>query len=301
MTSEFFYTDRTEGPAPRVLEEITMPVWQGIAALVERRIADGSLAKEFPLQDCSDSSTAITGTDWTGLFQTLAALIPQLPGPGLNARDLPPTPVVLDLIDFVGGHIASPTDRYQHTYFRHEHLVFDQPESVRDGRQQFRNDVELMFQRNGIAFTLGTDMKVTRLGPPEARQLLSDFTPSTGDSDLDAKLRDALTRFLSRDPQDRVDGLEKLWDAFERVKTLELGPGDKKKSIGQLLDRVAGGSGFRDVLEAECNALTKIGNQFQIRHFEHDRERLPGPSAVDYLFVRLAALIGLLLRETGRM
>lgn len=280
-----------------------MPVWQGLVALIQRRIADGSLAREFPAQDCDDAPTAITGTDWTAFHQTLRALVPELPGPGLLDRHLPPTRVVLDVVDFVGSHIARPIKRVEHGYFQHEHLVFDAfTTSVEAGRRQFRDDVDLIFKRNGVAFTVGADMKVARLGPPEARQLLSDFAPHTGDAELDAKLSDAVTRFLSRSPQDRVDALEKLWDAFERVKTLELGGGDmKKKSILQLIDRAAPGSGFRDQLEAECNALTEIGNTFHIRHFEHDREPLPGPAAVDYLFVRLAAVVAFLLRQTGRM
>jgi hypothetical protein len=60
-------------------------------------------------------------------------------------------------------------------------------------------------------------------------------------------------------------------------------------------------SGLRDHLDAEATALTRIGNSFHIRHSEHGQEELPGDPAVDYLFIRLAALIALLLRQTGRM
>ncbi len=56
-------------------------------------------------------------------------------------------------------------------------------------------------------------------------------------------------------------------------------------------------------VEAEFSELTKIGNAFQIRHFEHEQSPLPTPTetVVDYLFTRLAALIAYLLRQTGRM
>jgi len=124
--------------------------------------------------------------------------------------------------------------------------------------------------------------------------------PHTGDTALDAKLRDAHTRFLSRTVRDREDALEKLWDAFERLKTLELG-GQKKESIQQLIERATAGSSLRAYLEAECKALTDIGNSFQIRHFEHDKEALPAPAAVDCLFTRLLAVMAFLLRQTGRM
>jgi hypothetical protein len=210
----------------------------------------------------------------------------------------PPTPTALDVVDFVGQRIAEPIRKSTsyHKFFDHYHLDFD----VRAGQRRFQADVDLIFARNGIAFTLGEHLQVQRLGPPEARPLLSDFAPDTGDARLDELLQTAMTRFLSRSAADRQDALEKLWDAFERLKTLELG-GDKRASITALINRAAPDSGFREHLNAEADALTKIGNSFHIRHSEHDQEELPGPAAVDYLFIRLAALIAFLLRQTGRM
>jgi hypothetical protein len=104
------------------------------------------------------------------------------------------------------------------------------------------------------------------------------------------------------DPQDQVDALEKLWDAFERLKSLE-NPADKKASIRQLLAKAAGGDAqFQARLDTECTELTKIGNDFHIRHFETDKRPLPTPTktSVDYLFTRLLSLIAYLLRRTGR-
>ncbi|MEU1476116.1 hypothetical protein [Streptomyces sp. NPDC005760] len=166
---------------------------------------------------------------------------------------------------------------------------------------EFQRDIDLLFARNGIAFTLDDVLRVQRLGPPETRALISDFRPSTGDPRLDDKLSDAMARFLSRNPLDRRDALEKPWDAFERLKTLELG-GDKKASSEQLLLRAAPGSeAFRELLGTEFVALTKIGNKFSIRHHEHDQDGLPNDDAIDYLFLRLGSLIALILRATGRM
>jgi hypothetical protein len=112
-----------------------------------------------------------------------------------------------------------------------------------------------------------------------------------------------MARFLSRNPVDRRDALEKLWDAFERLKTLEPGGGAlKKPSATQLVTRAASGSeSFRDLLVTEFKALTNIGNKFTIRHHEHDQDDLPTSAAIDYVFVRFAALIALVLHDTGRM
>ncbi|MEV7982778.1 hypothetical protein AB0P24_43640, partial [Streptomyces sp. NPDC086519] len=192
--------------------------------------------------------------------------------------------------------------------FDHTHYSFQQHDYFYDteltpGQDQLRHDIDLLFARNGIAYTVGEDLRVRRLGPPEARLLISNFRPSTGAPQLDSKLKDAMERFFSRDSADRRDALEKLWDAFERLKTLELGGGTlKKSSVSQLLTRAASGSEpFRELLEAEFKTLTAIGNGFTIRHHEHDKEDVPTDAAIDYLFMRLVSAISLVLRHTGRM
>jgi hypothetical protein len=65
----------------------------------------------------------------------------------------------------------------------------------------------------------------------------------------------------------RRESLEKLWDAWERLKTLEPGK-DKKASTTALLDKVSSEPMFRAYLEHEATRLTEIGNTFMIRHTE---------------------------------
>lgn len=305
-----FYSDRTAGPAPRTGEEVTTEVWQGLVTLITRRVDDGSFAMEFPARRCADLPDAITGTDHDRFGIALNTLVPALrresaPLPGdrstLNLYSVPSTPVALDVAEFAGQHIAESSGRLNIRLHQHEHLSFE-TYSRHQGREKFRADLELIFVRNGLAFTIGEDMRIRRVGPAEARPLLSDFAPHTGDPDLDRKLHAAHARFLSRRPQDRLDALKDLWDAFERLKTLERG-GEKKASLRQLIERTAPASPFRERLEAESAELTRIGNTFHIRHFEHDTAPLPEPAttAVDYLFTRMLGLIAYLLRQTGRM
>ncbi|MGV9324096.1 hypothetical protein [Streptosporangium sandarakinum] len=324
MPDNAFYSDRVGQSRPRTSEEITAAAWRGIAGLIQRRLDDGSLARAFPEYNCPDDPGrhTITGTDRNHFLHTLEANVPQLAEPysapddawdtpsgaylPLDPDRMPDTTTALDVIDFVARHIDQPTFTDSHTWrFAHVHYSFDTRE--RDpfidgpppGQVQFQDDVEQILKRNGIAFTLGSDMRVHRLGPTEARTAISDFRPNTGDPELDALLTDAVSRFLSRVPADRQDALEKLWDAFERLKTLELG-GQKSNSIARLLDNAAPGP-FRSDLEKEFKALTDIGNRFRIRHHEHDQHTLPNDAAKDYMFIRCVSLIAHVLRRTGRM
>jgi hypothetical protein len=301
VSDSAFFSDRTGEPVPRVGEEITANAWRGLVALIQGRIGDGSLARDFPMRDCADGASYVTGTDEEIFIDSLKAHVPQVGDIPLAASRRPSTAVVLDILDFVALHIDQPSGRSFHRYFGHEHLFFSyNQEWMTPGEVQFRTDVDLILARNGIAFSFGDDMRIHRLGPPEARQLISDFRPETGDPELDAKLMSAVSRFQSRVPADRQDALEKLWDAFERLKTLEPGA-NKKVSVAKLLDRSVATVPFRAELESEFKTLTDIGNKFTIRHHEHDRYDLPNNYARDYLFIRLVGLIAFVLRQTGRM
>jgi len=240
-------------------------------------------------------------------LDSLLADIPELEGRILQADVPVSTDAALDIIDFVALNIDQPARRDPHSYFGHEHLSFRAHhadpfhDELSPGQARYRDDIYLLFGRNGIAFTLGNDMRVRRLGPPEARSLISEFTPNSGDRQLDAKLNDAMTRFLSRAPGDRRDALEKLWDDFEMVKHIESGGQTQniKQSVARLLDRAAPGP-LRAELEAEFTALNTIGNNFSIRHHGGQQQTLPTDAAVDYVFVRLASVIAFVLRQTGR-
>lgn len=135
----------------------------------------------------------------------------------------------------------------------------------------------------------------------ELRQVTSVLTqaigklPASGDAILDNLLQDASKRFRDPAPAARRDAIEKLWDGWERLKTLDTYD-NKSASVQALLNIVAEpGSTFRTLLETEARALTDIGNSFHIRHFETNKVPVPLPEHVDYLFHRLYALVNLLI------
>ncbi|MFH9665927.1 hypothetical protein ACH4LQ_11730 [Streptomyces globisporus] len=334
MTDGTFYSDRIGRGKPRIAEEISHTAWRGILALIRRYVGDGCLARAFPAYDCSDDRTGhsvVTGLDEQAFIDSLTAHVPDLVayamehtegddpfGTKIHSRadllrmtDLlatgwvPDTATALDVVEFIAHHIEDPSHSSLHTWNGdHHHYYFsDRSRGRAKGQGEFQDRVNLLFARNGIAFTLSDDLQVQRIAPPEARSMISDFRPATEDLELNAKLTDAMIRFQSRHPEDRRDAVEKLWDGFERLKTLEFGASkDKKASASELLERASCGSAsYRDALESEFKALTDIGNKFGIRHHEHSQISLPGDAAVDYLFVRLASVIAYVLRATGRI
>jgi hypothetical protein len=164
---------------------------------------------------------------------------------------------------------------------------------------EFVADVNRLFARNGIAFELTSEGKATRFGPPLLRDALADALFHTGDAETDRLLEDSRGLIFSPHIEDRRNALEKLWDAFERIKTLEPGA-DKRTQVTALLNKATQAPRLRAFLENEAKELTAIGNNLQIRHFEKTQEKLSRPEEVDYLFHRMFSFISLLLRATGR-
>ncbi len=272
--------------------------WGGLATLILARVDDGSFGASYPVT-CTDGAGPI-GTDDSALWNAMRADIPSLlERPWCLTQDEPPSALkVMDIIEFCWRSVGKPIRKDYHSFFTHHHLDFN----IDAGRNEFSEAVNRIFRRNGLAFELTVDGRIERLAPPVLREELNQVTFNTGNAVLDGMLESARQKFLDPDEAVRRDALEKLWDAWERLKTLEQGS-DKKAQVTVLLDNAAGSGSpkLRDALEEEARVLTKIGNSLQIRHSETTQERLSNVDHVDYLFHRLFAFVQMRLRATGRI
>ena len=306
--SDAYFSDREFGTRPRDVQEITPTVWLGIVGAINSRVDAGAFGLDFPKR-CEDGGARITGTDETTLAQAIQSEIPELEWPLRTVTTsensgmfssyetkpyAPPTAVALDLVEFCWLHVAEPEAQGPiHSYYGHAHLDFDRE----GGKATFREQINRIFARNGLAYELRESGTVERLAPPVLRESLRAAIFHTGDDVLDGLLETARYKFLSHDPNVRRESLEKLWDAWERLKTLDT-PSNKRLSIQNLLDQVASEQTYRSLLEAEARALTDIGNTLQIRHHEIGKPPISGDTQVDYLFHRLFALVLLILQRT---
>ena len=291
-----YFSDRERGAKPRTSEEISQTVWAALYQLIQARMEDGSFGYRFPAT-CPDGRGPC-GTASIAFWQTARAEIPDLPDDEyVLANNVPDTIVILDLLQFCAYAIAKPVQEDYHGFFRHYHLSFERKEGLKD----FVANVNRLFARNGIAFELSKEGNVERLGPAVLAEGLREAVFQTGDSYLDELLERARILFLSPHSHDRQDALEKLWDAFERIKTLEPGS-DKRAQANALLDLASPDIApkFRDYLGTEAHQLTEIGNKLRIRHAETDREPIGDAVQIDYLFQRMFGIIRYLLKNTGR-
>ena len=288
-----YWTDREYGARPRTEDVIDERVWDGLHSLIRIAIDDGSFGYRFP-EECPDGGAAC-GCNWQAFGQVLRAEVPSIDWPPAN-QELPPTHAVLDVLEFCASAVGEPIKGTNHRFFKHHHLSWNREA----GLARFLSDVNRIFARNGVAYELTPDGQARRLLPEPLAEALRSMVFKTGDDETDRLLETARHRIALPKEDDRRDALEKLWDAFERVKTLEPGS-DKRQRADALLDRAAvPGTEFRKILGEESFALTRIGNTFRIRHSEVDQERLRSLKHVDYLFWRMFAFVWMVLKATGR-
>lgn len=75
-----------------------------------------------------------------------------------------------------------------------------------------------------------------------------------------------------------------------------------KVSVNQLINLVANENTLiESYLITEAATLTEIGNKFQIRHFETDKQTITDNSHVDYLFFRMFSLIDLCIKKISEI
>lgn len=121
-------------------------------------------------------------------------------------------------------------------------------------------------------------------------ELLFDNQNQTDDDELNKLIQEAKDRFFN--PKDKYIAIEKLWDAFERIKTYF--DSNKKLSSQKLVALVS--EGFDEsILNDEFIMLTKMGNEYRIRHHETDKKDIANIKHLNYLFFRMLTLIDLCL------
>lgn len=216
---------------------------------------------------------------------------------GINYDETMDTPSeggIFSLVEFLYNHCSKPTHYREHSFFGH----LDIGEVSKNlGQQRFTTEVNSLFKKLKIPFTLDSG-KIIKMGNEIFEKVIDPNIFNTEDAQTNVLLKKSISFFKEVDRTNRSMALEKLWDAWERIKTLE--DVDKKTGVEKLLSKGIANEELRKQIDNEAKILTSIGNQFQIRHFEKDKIPL-NEEDVDYLYYRLFNLILRLLIGTDRI
>lgn len=297
-----YFSDRENGRVARTEEVITPVVWAAIVATVQTSINSGAFGQRFP-ERCADGQ-AICGCDENAFGAAVIGEIRGLEWPLQTKKRVeesfisqwepfaPDTFLILDFVAFVHAMVAKPIQREYHKFLRHDHLTFDQEA----GQEEFRETINRYFGRNGLAFQMQPTGRIVRLLPPVIDLALRRTVFNTGDRTLDVLLEEARTKFSDPNPVIRREALERLWDCWERLKSLA-DSSSKKNSVHLILSAVTAEPALYARLDAEAHQLTSIDNDHLIRHYEVNQKPVIDADHVDYFFHRLFAMIQLMLRK----
>ena len=292
MTDEYF-SDRELGSKELNSEEISINAWNGIVSIYKQFISNNALSGNFAEQ-CQDNQ-GICGCDVYLLENAAKAVIPDLEIPireisKYQEEALPDKYTILDFLEFLHKNIKDPFEigKY-HDWQKHFHYSFKN-NGVQ--KSEFRNGINQIFSRNGIVFYLDENGQIKRSIPKQMSGIMTEIRFNTGDDRLNELFEQAYSKFVLPRKENRIEALEKIWDAFERLKTYF--ENNKKQSATTLISLVSKNNLlFQEIIENEFKSLTDMGNRFQIRHYEKDKIEITNELHIDYLFYRMSCLIQL--------
>lgn len=201
---------------------------------------------------------------------------------------------LLDFVEYIGQRCRDIEELDYHKFFMHHHLALLQTDAI---FKYFQHEINSIFYKTGLLFEL-TDTKtierVTEDGiiNSEIKNAIHLFKEQ-GVKEL---LEESILLFKQPRPISRGHAVEKMWDAFERIKTFHTTL-DKKSSSQKIIhDISSGNSKFIELFEKEFEELTKIGNNFRIRHHETNKIDIIDERHYDYFFNRCLSLMSLAIR-----
>lgn len=202
---------------------------------------------------------------------------------------------LLDLIEFLAQNIKDISEHWNNERYRNYQTI--DCLNTAEIYSKFKEAINEIFIESGLLYKLTNEKIIERIveNSPLTTEIEDDFAAvdEVGTREL---LKDAIALYKTPNPTARQDSVEKMWDAFERLKTYYTTL-DKKHSSEKIVNDMASGHvDFVDLFNAEFKALTNIGNTFRIRHHETDKIDITDIRYYDYLFNRCLSLIALAIK-----
>ena len=197
---------------------------------------------------------------------------------------------LLDLIEYFALHIEDISERWNNRYQNYKTIDCLETSDI---FINFKEEINEIFTESGLLYELTDERIIERIveNSPLTKEIENNFAavPEIGTREL---LKDAVALYKTPNSTARQDSVEKIWDAFERLKTYYTA--DKKHSAEKIVNNMSGGnSEFYNLFNAEFKRLTDIGNKYRIRHHETDKIDITDIRYYDYLFNRCLSLIAL--------
>ena len=202
--------------------------------------------------------------------------------------------VFRDISQFYKPMCYDTSGNYVETSNMEQFILYNSPFCVFDAIELFAkyneaNDfaaqVNALFKLNSVTYKM------------EQGQIVSTFDVAIDKKDISGITEKGLKELLGeannyyRAGNNQI-AVEKLWDAFERLKTYYSPSLNKAASANKIIDDMSASEpNYQALYKAEFKALTDIGNSFRIRHHETTKIDITDERQYGYFYRRCLALI----------
>lgn len=185
----------------------------------------------------------------------------------------------------------SVTDDFDHFIMcNYPYCVFDAIELFAGySNEKFVDEINLLLKNSSLPYKLAG-------GKMEPTEMSLRNTAAITEPGLKELVEQATNLYNSKIISDKQFAVEKIWDALERLKTYYSNL-DKKKSIEKIVNDMSNQNDkYQKLFNEEFAQLTKIGNEFRIRHHETNKTDIIDNNYYCYFYHRCFALLELALK-----
>ena len=204
---------------------------------------------------------------------------------------------LFDYIEFIAQNIRtiSNIQEYDSGAISYEFQEVDDGKVV----QSFRDEINGIFNLGGVVYTITENNIIERITSlDEQIKTEQSNLKEIKEQGLKSLLIESIELYKKPRPEMHKLATEKIWDAFERLKTIFGTEGlSKKQSVERLIGIMTHEDvNYIELINTEFDALTKIGNNYRIRHHEIDKIEISDDRYYDYLYNRCFTLIALAVK-----
>lgn len=155
---------------------------------------------------------------------------------------------------------------------------------------QFRNEINAIFKLNNI----NVELRNVEVHSTSNKAIGLDDSTNINEAGIEELIRIAEDLYNKGEYSYAV---EKIWDAFERIKTY-YSTLDKKKSAEKIINDISyGNEHIKKMFDNEFKVLTDTGNSYRIRHHEINKIDIIKELHYKYFYKRCLALISVIVEN----
>lgn len=199
-----------------------------------------------------------------------------------------------DLIQFFFNFVSYPAKwDYNRDY---EDCYLPTEFNAKRGRYEYTIGINRLFKNFKHPYKL-IKGDIKRFGSEILDEKILKLEFKIPDTELFKLINDAINYFYSRNSNEKKVGLEKIVDAYQRLKTIK--SSNVKRGVELMKKEVSLLEVVQTAFGEDLADLWKVANNYAIRHFETNKIPLEDEYCIEYLFYGYFNVIRLMLKKYG--